>query len=310
MKKLALIFVMFVSVFKLEACMNYYHSQDKKGNLHSHDNKDLYRAFNKNFNAPLNEKRLISTEARLKKTKSYQDLSNYAVRLTKVGKHKEALEILKVLGVKHPTEYQIIANLGTAYELNGELDSALTYIRKGLQLNPGSHEGSEWVHERILITKIALKKDPTYLTKNTILNIKETDKGYNLYAHQILIQLRERMPYCPPQNLIMQHLLLELGDVYVNSSSIKFGISLYEIAKHYYDVKPIVVDPKIATAKVYLAENMKKKVGKYLSEERGRVYEGKSYKSLLDNNNPTNYQVDWNKVNISVPELLAIVGYE
>lgn len=52
----------------------------------------------------------------------------------KLGKADVALEILKELNYHYPNEYKIVANLGTAYELNAELDSALKYIKKGIKL--------------------------------------------------------------------------------------------------------------------------------------------------------------------------------
>lgn len=308
MKRIVLVLVLVISIVKVEACYNVYYSFDKNGKTHQHQNDDLDRAFNKNFNAPLNEKRLISTEARLRKSKSYKDLSDYSVRLTKVGKYKESLEILKVLAKDHPNEYQIIANLGTSYELNGQLDSALKYIRKGLFLNPNSHDGSEWVHERILITKIELKKNPQYLETTSILQISESDKGYDKYAHQILVQVRERMPYCPPNNQIMQHLLIELGDVFVNSNSIRFGISLFEIARYYYNAPSAIITPKIKSAKVYYAKAIKGKKTNQYNRDGERPYDRKTYQMLLDDNNPSNYKVNWSKVNTNVSELLGVLN--
>jgi tetratricopeptide (TPR) repeat protein len=271
---------------------------------------DLLRGFNKNFNAPLNERHLISTEKNLKKDKSYKTLSDYAVRLTKVGKFKESLEILKELGKKYPNEYQIISNLGTSYELNGELDSPLKYIRKGLKLNPLSHDKSEWVHERILITKLELTENPNYLDSNTILNISEKDTNYHLLAHQVSIQLRERFPYCPPSNIIMQNLLIELGDIYVNSNSVLFGICLYRISRDYYLMPSTVINTKVIAAKKHITRTAKKvnAIDQRLGMSSSHKYGGMNHKKRLDNNNKTNYLVNWDKVNTDVDELLAIVG--
>ena len=47
---------------------------------------------------------------------------------------------------KYPNEYVVIANLGTTYELMGNNEKALEYIKKGMKLNPRSHNGSEWIH--------------------------------------------------------------------------------------------------------------------------------------------------------------------
>ena len=70
-------------------------------------------------------------------------LSDYAVYLMKAGRVDESLAILKELNKNLPQEYQIAANLDTAYELNGELDSALFYIKRGIEINPDAHAGSE-----------------------------------------------------------------------------------------------------------------------------------------------------------------------
>jgi hypothetical protein len=42
---------------------------------------------------------------------------------------------MKSLYSEHPDEYIIVANLGTIYELNSELDSAYFYIQKSIEIN-------------------------------------------------------------------------------------------------------------------------------------------------------------------------------
>ncbi len=45
-------------------------------------------------------------------------------------------------------------NLGTVYELLGENENALLWIKKAVAIDPASHGNSEWIHVRILEAKI------------------------------------------------------------------------------------------------------------------------------------------------------------
>jgi len=55
----------------------------------------------------------------------------------------------------HPGLYATAANLGTAYELLGNVDSAYYWIEEDMRRNPQGHEGSEWMHLCILSAKRA-----------------------------------------------------------------------------------------------------------------------------------------------------------
>ncbi len=108
----------------------------------------------------------------LKNRVDFKGRSDYAAVLLKLGKTKKALEILENLVQKYPNEYNVVVNLGTAYELNGNPELALKYISKAIKLNPLSHNESEWIHEEILKARIALKTNPDYLKQNSILNLR------------------------------------------------------------------------------------------------------------------------------------------
>ena len=73
---------------------------------------------------------------------NYKQRSDYAVAQLKVGHKAEGLRILQDLYRSHPNEYNIVANLGTAYELNGDKAKALELLQKAVAINPLSHFGS------------------------------------------------------------------------------------------------------------------------------------------------------------------------
>src|SRR6185503_7493595 len=67
--------------------------------------------------------------------------------------------------------YVVAANLGTAYELHGDLVAARRWIAEAIRRNPYSHEGTEWLHVLILDARMALAKDPNWLASHSVLGI-------------------------------------------------------------------------------------------------------------------------------------------
>ncbi len=306
MKKVFTILFFFVFAFSSSACLNYYFSVDANGHLHPEN--DIRVGFNTNFNNALIESKLTVLLERLKKEKDYKVLSDYTVGIMKAGKHKEALEIFKVLYEHLPNDFQLASNLGTAYELNGDLKNALKYIKKGIELNPNDHDGSEWIHVEILKAKQKVSTDPDYLVQHSVLNLSEKQEKDSLVAHQISLQIRERFPFSPKKDLIMASLLIDLGDCYANTKSIEFAEAVYKIAKEYFGDNSNELNQKLKKIK----ELLKKHNG--VEAEQSSLSEGNNIrlhkiesKELLDDNNPSNYQVNWTNLTTDPESLLNLV---
>lgn len=305
--KLIFTFLIFTGcILQSTACGNYYYTLDREGTFHEAD--DILVPFNKNFKLEMNVQKLKLLSAKLKKEKSYMLLSDYALCLLKLGKVNEAVAILAELELHYPGEYKIASNLGTAYELSGQNDSALKYIKRGLQLNPQDHEGSEWIHVRILETKLAIAKNPDYLKTHSPLSLNERQKYDSLVRKQLTLQLRERFPFTPAPNELMAALMSELGDCCANTSSIEYAKAIYQIANEYYGAHSPVLDEKI--------KEMQKLVNKYLNKqpdennsERGENYKMGvlKYTALIQDNQTEKYEIDWSKINTNVDSLLAMV---
>ncbi|QNR23735.1 tetratricopeptide repeat protein [Croceimicrobium hydrocarbonivorans] len=146
--------------------------------------------------------------------------SDLSLVLMKLGMTDSALSILRPLIKLYPTEYNVVANLGTAFELKGKLDSALILIRKGYELNPDSHRGSEWIHIKILEAKIKAKnRNPIWMQKNPIITMEELEQRLGegvRKAEQVNLdfnyQIRTRVPFTPAPNEVLNNLLETLGD--------------------------------------------------------------------------------------------------
>lgn len=304
MKKILLAFLLALAL-NSNACINVHYSLDKEG--HFHETEDYREPFNINFDFKKLEKNLLSTEKKLLKEKTYQLLSDYAVYLLKGGKTEEALQIFISLAYHFPDKYELAANLGTAYELSGNPDSALVYIQKGIDLNPNAHGGSEWVHVKILETKIKQKTQPDYLGKNKVLNLTDAQKKDIKICDQILIQLHERFPFCPGPDSIMASLFVDLGDCYANTVSIEIAIGIYQIAINYYGDESEKTRHKISEMRI-LSREYETRTTKFVVEG-GNIKESHfSDKKLMEDNNKPPYEIKWDNINTDVDSLLGIIG--
>jgi tetratricopeptide (TPR) repeat protein len=173
----------------------------------------------------------------LKKIPTYpsDEQSDIAVNLAYLGRYDEALYILRRLQISHPNDYNIAANLGTTYELVGKNDSALLFIKKGMQLNPDSHEGTEWVHVKILEAKLKMANNPNWINSNSVLGTGvsfSSKKSERLFqkAEDIEYQLQERIPFTPFPDALLGNVFNELGDLYATQHSVELAYIAYQFS--------------------------------------------------------------------------------
>lgn len=243
MRQLLLLFLFLP--FSGKACLNDF-VHDSNGNKLRGQINDVIR-YTRNFdNAYLKE--LVDWYRIPGNIKNYKDSSDYAVALIKYGEVNKARIILEALEKTHSTEYTIAANLGTCYELCGLNEAALRFIKKGMELNPESHEGTEWVHVAILEAKIAIAKDPDWLKTHTVLPKRSqkpvlTSRGskpdnvrvfslYDDFEKSVIYQLKERLPFTTPPDAIVFAILKQLGE-YEEKAAIEFSIFHYRLAQEY-----------------------------------------------------------------------------
>jgi hypothetical protein len=139
---------------------------------------------------------------------SFEDTTDYAVTLIHLGRHAEAIKVLIALEAKRPNAYTTAANLGTAYELAGELEAAAKWIAAGIERNAASHAGTEWLHLAILRAKIQLRSDPTWLARHSVLDLAERREPMDI-VHAIEHQLNERLNFVTPLDAIVCDLFFQ-----------------------------------------------------------------------------------------------------
>lgn len=291
------------------SCYNEYYSLDSKGHFHQIDIGAI--RFQKNFDQQKIERKLIQLKKKLDTKADFKLLSDYGLYLVKGGKVTEARILFEALAKAYPNEYSIIANLGTTYELLGENEKALEYIRKGLKLNPNSHGGSEWIHVKILETKIRSGKDQNNLREHGVLALTPKQEASEAIRKQLYIQLKERFPFCKGPDPIMADLFIELGDCYAETLSFEHAKGLYQIAQKYY-----LTDRSDVTEKINHVRKLRSRYSDSIphsmsgEKEYGMVNKinGVPYESYLDDPNANNYGIDWSKIETNPEKLLAYLG--
>jgi tetratricopeptide (TPR) repeat protein len=150
------------------------------------------------------------------------------------GKIDEAIALFRETEKNFPGNARVAANLGTALELKGENEEALEWIREGANRDASEHQGSEWLHVRILTAKIALLEDPGWFNKNRVLTLdfgsgdvpvapeilpveKGKLKGAEVLLRQIDYQLMERTNFVKPPDAIVGDLYASSGDLAIAS---------------------------------------------------------------------------------------------
>jgi len=171
-----------------------------------------------------------------------EDYSDYGAMLIYNGQYLQAKSIFLDIEKKSPGLYATASNIGTLYELLGQNDSALYWIRKALEINPNSHEGSEWIHLKILEAKNKAKGDEKYFLTHNILSLDfgDAEKPENKnnidlqkLRSQLYYQLNERMSFIKPPDQIVGQLLFDLGNVDAITMDVKSALQVYKVAKTY-----------------------------------------------------------------------------
>lgn len=187
-----------------------YVSEDAKGHV-PYGHKFYFENF---------ENGLFRLDSLYKATKYLDYLSDKGVLLILLKRYEEAIKLYLEIEKIESHRYSTASNLGTAYELNGDNEKALEWIKKSLEIEPLSHNHSEWIHVKILEAKI---KGEEYITTSFLLNTdfgkdaapKTTLENAELLKlrHELFFQLNERVTFIKEDDKVVAQLLFDLGNI-------------------------------------------------------------------------------------------------
>lgn len=179
--------------------------------------------------------------------------SDHAARLVYRGRATEAIALLEALEARHPGEYTVAANLGTAYELAGRPADARRWIAEAIERNPGAHAGTEWLHVRILDAQLALADDPAWLQTHAVLGLDfgpgarpampatwPAGQSFRTTYEALRYELKERMGFVKPPDPIVAELLADFASLVAMEETIEHALPIFRLA---LDYQPVRADP-------------------------------------------------------------------
>ncbi|MCS3798848.1 tetratricopeptide repeat protein [Niastella sp. OAS944] len=241
MKKILIAFALtFSFLFKSFACLNGATYGLKDGTLLYVDERDKVPHGHK-FRDTAQYNGIIKKLDKLyKTTKDLDYLSDKGLLLVLLKKYDEAIDLYLDIEKREPNRYSTASNIGTAYELAGQNEKALHWIKRAVEIEPNSHYSSEWIHVKILEAKI---KGEQFYTTDFLLNTNfgndskpksglSTERLTDLY-NQLSYQLNERMSFVKPKDKLVAQLLFDLGNAAYELGWYNYAQREYELAQKY-----------------------------------------------------------------------------
>ncbi len=205
-------------------------------------------------------------------TSDYTVRNDYAVSLLHVGETREAIRILRDIEAQKPGLYATAVNLGTALELAGRNDEALHWIREGIRRNPSAHDGTEWLHARILEAKIGSERNAEWMANNSVLGVdfgrdpvprqlvgwptdnvgrKTTNKALQ---DALYYQLNERLQFVVPPDAAVANLFFDWGSIVMLTGTLETSQELYLQALRFGAPNAPLVRARLAHVQQLLAK--------------------------------------------------------
>lgn len=240
MKKITIILLAMFIFNQTFACLNGEIKELKDGTTLYEDGENVV-PYGHNFGSDEGFKTSIKQlDSLYLKTKDLDYLSDKGLVLILLKEYKEAIKLYLEIEKIEPNRYSTASNLGTAYELLGQNENALKWIKKSVKLDPKSHNSSEWIHVKILEAKI---KGKNFYTTNFLLNTKFgsdirpnsklTKQQLQDFSKALFYQLNERVSFVKPKEEIVAQLLFDLGNIAFLLGEYSIATSDYEQAKRY-----------------------------------------------------------------------------
>jgi tetratricopeptide (TPR) repeat protein len=181
----------------------------------------------------------------------FGNLSNLGVLLIYQGQYTEAARLFLSIERLFPGHHETAANFGTALELMGQDQAALRWIRIGIARNQDEHLRTEWLHVRILESKIALAKDPGFLKNHSVARVRfatvvvppipaelpagNDGKPVKPWAlnQALSYQLFERTQFVGSKDPVVANLLQDWATLNLAGGAIENADALYKLAVTY-----------------------------------------------------------------------------
>lgn len=119
------------------------------------------------------------------------EVADFGAVLLRLGKVEAAVAILKPAATKHPKHFAVQANLGTAWQMYGQLDKAFEQIRLSVRLAPETLKPFEEFHLKWIRSRLLAKDDQAL---DSLFDLKWEDETGKYYKGNLPKAVREKLP--------------------------------------------------------------------------------------------------------------------
>jgi tetratricopeptide (TPR) repeat protein len=117
------------------------------------------------------------------------DLGALYLRLGEVGK---ALEVLRPAQREHPEHFHLTANLGTAWQVQGDLQQAANYLKEAVALAPGRFQKAEELHLKLV--KLRAKEEKNAQGLDALFEVQFVGPDGKFEAGKLAPEQRKVLP--------------------------------------------------------------------------------------------------------------------
>jgi hypothetical protein len=142
----------------------------------------------KKYEAALGKLEKTAKERKL----SADELADEGALLVRLGEAGRAVEVLRAAQREHANHFKIVANLGTAYQLTGDLDQAAEALREAVRLSPGKYQEAEKAQLRLVRLRQKQPKDSQDL--DDLFGVRYVGDGGKYEPGRLAAAERKKLP--------------------------------------------------------------------------------------------------------------------
>lgn len=176
-----------------------------------------------------------------------KNCTNVAVADIYLGKHESAVKKLEILIKQYSFEYNVVITYAVALELTEKYKEALMYLKKAIKLNPDSHEGSEWIHVKILeyVVKNGTKAPSSSILGidfgNDSIPVAPMDIKIEKLKTELQFQLQDRLFFVEgKKDPVYGSLLFDYANCLVLMDHLSASVEFFQMAKDYGFESPVL----------------------------------------------------------------------